>query len=200
MSEEDNELNLEEVVEVEPGELSEDQKTFLEENKGDLTDEQAEKFGIEREEEEEEEEPRTRATPPVKTKKEDDEEIDPDDEERINKVVDKRMERAGMGETRDQLQVDAVIRDKPELASYRARALKYMKVHPTLVAQDAVAIVSNKDAQAIGAKKEREAAEKVNKTKSPGGTVRKVSGGGVDWSKATKEEVDAKRDEVMGRA
>ena len=55
MPEENNnppELNLEEVVEVAPEELSDDQKTFLEENKGDLSDEQAEKFGITKEEEE----------------------------------------------------------------------------------------------------------------------------------------------------
>lgn len=47
---EGDELVLEDVVKVDPEELTDEQKTFLEEKKADLTDEQAEEFGIEKEE------------------------------------------------------------------------------------------------------------------------------------------------------
>jgi len=202
MSEEDNtpELVLDDVVAVEPDDLTDEHRTFLEENKADLTDEQAEKFGIEREEEEEEEEPRIRIAPTPTKKIEEEEEIDPDDQKRINKIVDQRMKEAGVGDTRNQLEVDAAIRNDSELASYRDRALKYMKVHPTLVAQDALAIVSGKDREKIGAKKEREAIKRANESVGSGTSARKTTpSAGKDWSKASPEEMAAKRDEVLGR-
>jgi len=197
------ELNLEEVVEVEPDKLSEEQKTFLEEKKGDLTDEQAEKFGIEKGEKEEEPEdiePKTRAKPPKKPKEgEEEEEPDPDDERMVSSIIDKRLKEAGIGDTQDQLQLDAFIRDNPEYSKYRVNALKYMKVHPSLVAGDAVRIVSAKDQQKIGAEKEREATENARSTQGGGMTVRTPKGAGRDWSKATAEEMDAKKNEIYGR-
>ena len=200
MTDEPIELNLAEVVEVEPDQLSEEQKAFLEDNKDDLSDEQADRFGIKREpaEPEEPEEPRIRPTSTPKPKvDEEEDEIDPDDEKRIGRVVEERLKQAGVGDTRDQLEVDAVIRERPELSPYRDRALKYMKAHPTLVAQDAVSIVSYKDAQELGAKKEREAAEKVRETQSPGESFRKPTGGGVDWTKASAEDVEAQREKLL---
>ena len=192
------ELVLDDVVAVEADQLSEDQKTFLETNKADLTDEQAEKFSITREEEEEEPQTRAPATPPTKPKDDEEEDIDEEDQARISRIVDERLKQAGVGDTRDQLQVDSVIRDSPELSPYRARALKYMTVHPTLVAQDAMNIVTAKDQQKIGAQKEREAQEKAGSTRNSGGTVRSTgTTTGVDWSKASTEDINAKRDEII---
>ena len=191
------EFTLDDVVSVEPDQLSVEQKTFLETNKADLTPEQAEKFGI-KVEEEEDEEPRTRATTtPEKKTEEEEDDLDPDDEARINKMVDKRLAQSGVGDTRDQLQVSAFVRDNPEYSKYADRALKYMKTIPDLVAEDAFRIVSAKDQQKIGAQKEREAFEKARGTTSSGTQFRAPAGGGIDWSKATAEEISAKRNEVI---
>jgi len=51
----------------------------------------------------------------------------------------------------------------------------------------------------IGAAKEREAQGKVDKTKSPGTTVRKTEGGNKDWHTASKEDFEAQRNKVLGR-
>jgi len=184
---------------VEPDQLSEEQKTFLDINKADLTPEQAEKFGIKAEEEEEDEEPRVRTTTTVPEKKteEEDEDLDPDDQARIAKMVDKRLAQAGVGDTRDQLQVDGFVRDNPEYSKYSTRALKYMKAIPNLVAEDAFRIVSAKDQQKIGAQKEREAFEKARATTSSGTQFRAPVSGGVDWLKASQEEVNAKKNEII---
>ena len=50
-----------------------------------------------------------------------------------------------------------------------------------------------------GAAKERAAQKRVAETKVPGKTVRKPSGGGTDWSKATKEELEAQKAKIYGR-
>jgi len=207
MSEEQNnnppELKLEEVIEVSPEEVSEEQKTFLQENVDNLTDEQKETFKgvLEKEEEEEEEEPQEPQTRIGTKKKEEgeEEEIDPDDEQMVNSIVDKKLKEAGIGDTRDQLEIDSVIRDNPEYSKYREKALKYMKVHPSLVAGDAMRIVTAPHQQKIGAQKEREATEKANATKGGGVTVRKPASGGKDWGKATQKEMEAKKAEIFDR-
>ena len=67
---ESNELSLEQVVEVAPEELTDEQKTYLQDNVGDLTDEQKETFKdvIEKKEapiKDEDFEPEVRKAPPV---------------------------------------------------------------------------------------------------------------------------------------
>jgi len=201
---EEVEITLETVLETAPEELTDEQTTFLNENVEDLTDEQKETFkdSIKQEEEEDEEsediEPQTRGTPAEKPKEEEDE-ADPDDEKMVGSIVDKKLKDAGVGDTRDQLQLDAFIRDNLEYSKYRANALKYMKAHPTLVAGDAIRIVSSKDQQKIGAQKERDAAAKAKATESAGSSVRKPEGGGFDWGNATPEEMEAKKNEILDR-
>ena len=168
------ELILEEVIEVAPEELSDGQKTFLEENKGDLTDEQATKFGIEKGEEEEPidtdaitPETRTEVKKPEPPKTEGDD-VDPDDKEMVGKVVKEELGgiREDIRETKDQVEVDSYIRDNPEYSKYRAVALKFMKdpSYNNIPARNIMAMVASKDLQKIGAQKEREAIAKAKET------------------------------------
>ncbi len=202
-------LVLEEVVDVAPEDLDDDQKTFIQENADDLSDEQKETFKDVIEEEEEpapeDVEPETRTKPIEKPEKkeEEEEEVDPDDEAAIGKVVDKRLGQVteDLRTTKDQMEVDAFIRDNPDYSKYRTLALKYMKnsAYGNIPAHNIMAIVAGKDQQKIGAKKEREAEEKAKDTQGGGTSVRKPKGGGVDWGKASTKEVDAKKAEIFDR-
>ena len=223
MAENDNpnndppELVLEEVVEVAPDELDDDQTKFIRESADDLSEEQKETFKAVLEEEEEDTPPekikvKTR-TPKKKGEKttpepegEDDDEVDLDDEAAIGKVVKKELkpiqDRQDAQDKRSQKladasAVDSYIRENPEFSRYRANALRYMKTHVDLVASDAFHIVSSEDQQKIGAEKEREAVKKVEEAQSPGTTVRKPKAGEKDWSKATRKEMDAKKAEIL---
>jgi len=204
------EVTLESVVDVAPEDLTDDQKTVLNENADDLTDEQKETFKDVLEKKEEpidadEVKVETRTEPKKKPEEPepDEEEVDPEDEKTIGKIVDKRLGAVtdDLRATKDQLEVDALLRDRPELSKYRGVILKHMK-HPAyqnIPAHNIAAMVAAKDQQAIGAKKEREAADKANKTKGGGTSARKPGGGAIDWAKATPEEVAAQKNKILGR-
>lgn len=211
----DAEIKLEDVVEVEPDKLSEEQKTFLNENKGELTDEQREKYSIEPDEEKPLDPSKIKIKVRTKQKKttkpakggdgdgDGEGEIDPEDRATMSKVV--AEETADLRKqnqvVRDEVELDTFIRANPEYTKYRAVALKYMKnpSHSNLPASSIMAIISAEDQQAIGAKKERETQKKVGDTQTGGNQVRTPVGGKVDWSKATPEQVEAKRVQVISR-
>jgi len=210
MPEENNDPNnepqplvLDEVVDVPLEDLDDDQKTFLQENVDDLSDEQKETFKdvLKVEEAPDDIEPETRTKPVEKPEDEEEEEVDPDDEAAIGKVVDKRLSQVteDLRTTKDQMEVDAFIRERPEYSKYRTVALKYMKnsAYGNIPAKNIMAIVAGEDQQKIGAKKEREAAEKARGTQGGGTSVRKPKGGGVDWSAATPEEIATKKAEIL---
>jgi len=200
------ELNLEEVVEVDPAEVTDDQKAFLESHKDELTLEQAEKFGIKLEEEEIE--PETRGEKKTEKKEDEDEEdqeedeISPEDEKAIGKIVDKRVgdKLASIQKIKDETEVDAFIRAKPEYGKYRSSMLKYMShdSYKNIPVHNIAAIVSARDLQKIGAQKEREAQRKADETKGGGSTARKP-GGAIDWRTASKEEFEAQKAKVLGQ-
>lgn len=136
-------------------------------------------------------------------KPDENEEVDPEDKKTIEKVVDSRLKSAtkGLDSMRDQVEVDAFLRSKPEMGRYRDVALKYM-AHPAyknIPVHNIMAMVSAKDQQKLGAEKEREAAQKAEASKNPGSGARKQGGGAVDWGRASKDEVSAKMAEVLGR-
>lgn len=223
-------FELEEVVNLEPESLTDEHKTFLEENKGDLTPEQADKFGITQEAAEEEEdidldkiEPETKGkkvekkeditTPKGKKdeKDEEDEEIDPEDEKKISKVLQKHLtplqerekeREAEFQALKDEKEVDSLISAKPEYAKYRGAALKYM-AHPAyanIPAHNIMAIVASKDLQSIGAKKEREAARAAKETQGNTSTTRKQPAGKIDWHNVSKDDFEAQKAKVLGRS
>ncbi|MBM3283169.1 hypothetical protein FJY90_02850 [Candidatus Gottesmanbacteria bacterium] len=206
-------LNLEEVVALEPDKLSDEQRSFLEENKANLTDEQLEKFGLTKDLNPDEIEPETRY-PSKKEEKpptgedengKDEDEIDPDDERTIVRVVNKQMEAlkgrfAEVDRLKDETEVDAFLRDNKDYTKYRAIILKYM-THPAyknIPVGHIATIVSAKDQQRLGAQKERDAQKKAKETQSGGSPVRKPSKE-FNWSTATKEEFEAQKAKILGR-
>ena len=137
MEEKDNgELVLDDVVQISPDELDDSQKTFLQENADNLTDEQKETFKDILEKKEEviklgEVEPEIRTPAQKKEEKTEEEEINPDDEQVIKKVVEKRIKPVAdiLQRVKDEQEVDAFLRVKPELSKYRDVIIKYVQ-HP----------------------------------------------------------------------
>ena len=174
MEEKDNgELVLDDVVQISPDELDDSQKTFLQENADNLTDEQKETFKDILEKKEEviklgEVEPEIRTPAQKKEEKTEEEEINPDDEQVIKKVVEKRIKPVAdiLQRVKDEQEVDAFLRVKPELSKYRDVIIKYVQ-HPAyanIPVYNIAAMVTAKDLQALGAEKEREAAKKAKDT------------------------------------
>jgi len=207
-----DDLNLDEVVQTSPEEVTEEQKTFLEEHKEQLTPEQAEKFGIEIEKEikVEDVEPETR-TPEQKKKEEklpdiEEDEVDPEDQKTIGKVVDAKMKPVSealkqLQRVKDEQEVDSFLRAKPEFGKYRDVMIKYVG-HPAyanIPVHNIAAIVASKDLQKLGAVKEREAQKKVNETKETGNQVRKQTGGAVDWKSVSRTEFEEQKAKVLGQ-
>jgi len=198
------ELNLEEVSQIAPDELSEDQQTFIKDNADDLSDEQKETYkGIIEEKEEEVKDPEDieietrQALKEAKDK--DDDEVDPDDEKVIEKIVAKKLKEAGLSTTKDQVEVDAYLRANPDFGKYRSVMLKYL-AHPAyrnIPVSNVAAIVAAKDMQKLGAKKEREVSKKAKATQSGGSSARKADGGKIDWFKASSKEVEAEVSKVL---
>jgi len=198
----EDELQLEEVVKVTPEELDDNQKIFLKDNKEDLSDEEKETYKeiIKDDEEEEKEINLDDIKPEIRRKKEEeekdddeDEEIDEDEEKVIKKVVSKELKsvkglKGEIQAIKDETEVDAYIRVKPELEKYRGVALKYMSdpAYSNIPAHNIFAIVTNKDSLKLG------------DTKDKGTQARTPSKGATDWKNATKEEFQAKKSEVLG--
>jgi hypothetical protein len=135
-------------------------------------------------------------------KKDDEEDIDDEDEKTISKIVDKKLSplQQKIREQNDEIEVNTFLQDNPEYSKYKPAIMKYVKheAYQRIPIANIAAIVSSKDMQKIGARKEREAQKKVASTKSGGSQVRKTSGGSVDWSKATPQEVEAQIQKVKG--
>lgn len=209
----DSQFDLKEIVEIAPDALSDEQKTFLETKVEDLTDEQAESFGLKKAPPPPVE-PELRKKPPAKKPDEPptklDDEVDSEDAAMIGKVVAKAIkplqdqiagQTEGLQANTDAKEVDALIREKPEFESYRDKILVYMKdpSYSNIPAGNIAKIVAGDDLMKMGAEKEREAVTDTAKTKGVGGTARKPEGEGKNWLTATKEEFEAKRAEVLGR-
>lgn len=133
-------------------------------------------------------------------KEEEEEEIDYDDQKRISKIVQREVG-SKLVEMENKSEVQAFVASKPEFAKYQGVILKYM-AHPdyaNIPVHNIAAIVASKDLMKIGAAKEREAQDKVNKTKDSGTTVRKLESQSKDWHTASKEDFEAQRNKVLGR-
>lgn len=144
--------------------------------------------------------PETRRQREEKKEEEEEDEIDPEDQKRISKIVDQKIGNK-LTEIENKAEVQAFVAAKPEFSKYQGVILKYMS-HPdyaNIPVHNIAAIVASKDMMKIGAAKERAAQGKVDKTKSPGTTVRKQEGGGKDWHTASKEDFEAQRNKVLGR-
>jgi len=196
------ELVLEEVVSKEVADLTDQEKTFLTEHKDELTTTESTKFGIAVETKVEPEVRSTIKTPEKKEKEDEDDNVLPEDEEAINRVVNKRLAplEEQTKQQQDIIDINNLIASKPEYAPYREQILAYAKhdAYKQIPIHNIAAIVTSKDQQKIGARKEREAQKKVAETKSPGNTSRPGTPIKVDWHNASSDDYKAKRTEVFG--
>jgi len=203
-----DELQLDDVVGMDPADLTDTHKEYLESNKQNLTSDQQVKFGFSNETPPDETPPKddkedafdpnkidigVKKSIAIDFDNDDDDDMDSEERARINKQVLKGnkglLER--QQEYEDRSAINNVISEKPELRKYVELAYRYMKAHPSLVAEDAMKIASAGDQQRIGAIKEREASERAKKTANPGSSYRASSGGAKDWGKADANEVEA---------
>ena len=211
------ELTLDTVVELESDALSDEQRTFLEENKDSLDDGQREKFGIEASVNYDELEIETRTiketdekpTDPADPVDPEDGDVDLDDLKAIKKIISKETQPIAQQQQKqvqrlqgvvDTAEVNEYLRQQPELEKYRKSILKHMS-HPSysdIPVRHIAAMVSAKDQQKIGAIKEREATKKADDTKNLGTGARKPTGDAKNWGTAPVEEFNAQRAEVLG--
>lgn len=208
-------LQLDDVVGMEPTELTDVHKEFLDSNKGNLTADQQAKFGfVEQKQAEDKKDEAESPAPvvedsepvvktPIKLEFGDDEDdgMDEEDRDRIRQQVAKGsktlIERQQLIE--DTQALNSIILEDPALKPYKDSALKWMKAHPTLTAEAAMTIASAKHQQKIGAEKERIAAERARKTLNPGSQVRSDNTGSKNWSTASNEEVEAQIARAKGQ-
>lgn len=135
-------------------------------------------------------------TPPT----EEEDEVDPEDQKRISKIVEKEVG-GKVAQLQKQIAVDKYFGENPEFNKYRGAAEKYLN-HPTysnIPVKNIVAIVAANDMQKIGAAKERAAAKVVAETRVPGNNMRKTTPESFNWSTVSKEEFTAQKAKVLGR-
>lgn len=191
--------------------LSQEEQEFLTANSDNLTEEQAEHYGIEK-----------AAAPYVpqapKTPKEpkpgeggdDDEDFDEEDEKKFGKLFDKKVAPI-IKQTTEQARVmsvnnyiQSISSDIPTAGKYKDAMLQTMAIpgYGHMKPEEVFRIVAGNELMRIGAKKEREAQARANGTMNRGSAPARPSnpaGGGKDWSKASAEEIAQKKAEVLGR-
>ena len=192
-----------------PDSLSEEQKTFLEEHKSELEPDVAEKYGIELDPIEpvinKKEDP---ATPPKEGDDGDDGEPDPDDVKVIEKVARKIMAPAvAQAEAmRIETELQAELGKHPEYKPYEKQIRTFVNhenrigfIKNGLPVSSVVLEAIAPHLQKIGAQKERDAAAAAAASHGGGSSARPVAQPTKNWSNASKEEVAAKRAEVLGQ-
>jgi hypothetical protein len=212
------EITLDSVVETPVEELNDDQKAFIRDNADSLDDDQKETYKevLEAKEEEDEEDvevpdpeersPKKKDEDAPPPKNEEDEGDDLDEDKKINKVVDEKLKPLSealseVQRLKDEKEVDSFIRVKPEFEKYRDSMVKYIS-HPAyknIPVHNIAAIVASKDLLKMGAKKERDAAQKAKETQGGGAPVRKPVGQKIDWLNAPIEDFEAQKAKVLGR-
>lgn len=191
--------------------LSAEQKTFLEEHKDELEPDVAERYGIE-----------VKPPEPVIKKQDegtagdggegegegDDGEPDPEDVKVIEKVAKKIMAPYEAKAQAQQIETDiqAELTTHPEYKPYEKQIRAFVThenrigfIKNGLPVSSVVLEAIAPYLQKIGAEKERLAAEHAKSSQGGGSSARPAGGGAAkDWGKASKEEVAAKRAEIMG--
>lgn len=197
--------------------LSAEEKTFLTDNKDNLTDEDAKRFGIDVTPVVPD--PATRGGAPADDKPkvdadgkpivEGDDDTPPEDKVRINKMVSAQVDpiRQQLQTQNDTIEVDGFLRSNAEkfpvrggIYSYRDAMLKYMKVYTNVPAAGVFAIVAQDELMRMGAVKEREAAAKAGGTRVDASSARPAGDKGKkDWGAVSQEDFKAEKARVLGR-
>lgn len=201
-----DDLNIEEVVALDPTDstaFTDVHKAFLEEHKDELTTEELTKFGFEvkpvvpdvRIPNEEEDK--------TKKGKEDDDDFGADTEEEVNKLVDKKLDPIlkRNQEIQDRTEIASFLGTNPEFGKYKESIEAHVK-DPNYrnIPIDRIAkMIAADDLMKIGARKEREAQRTADATRNNSNSGRKAAGVTKDWSSASKEDMAAKRAEILGQ-
>lgn len=138
--------------------------------------------------------PEVRDYKPAETPPEDDDDIDPEERERINKIVGRSVG-SQVQQLEQKYRVDAFFSENKEFAKYKNATAKYLS-HPDykhLPINNVVAIVAAKDMQKIGAAKEREAQRRVQESSNPGTGVRQTNAGSFNWATAPKDQFEQQK-------
>ena len=233
-------FNLDEILPLDPTDLSNEQRDFLVQNKEQLSDEDVAKFGLsegakattETKEgdnkgksttEDEAFFDATKLEVETRGKKtevkapagddDDDDDILPEDKKMFEKVIGKYVKplqdeiqalKGNTGEQQHVLDTDSFIAENPEYKKYRAGIIKFAKdpAYANVAVSNIAIIVSGKDQQAIGAKKEREAQQKAKATQqdgNQGNTIIKDKNAKVDYLTMPKAEFEKERSKVLGQ-
>lgn len=202
-------LNIEDVVALDPTDttaFTDAHKTFLEEHKDELTTDELTKFGFEV----------PSVTPVIRTPDEeedkskkgkedegDDDFGDDDTEKEVNKLVDKKLDPIlkRNQEIQDRTEIASFLGASPEFGKYKASIEAHVK-DPNYrnIPIDRIAkMIAADDLMKIGARKEREAQRQADSTRNNSSSARKASGATKDWSTASREDMAAKRAEILGQ-
>lgn len=197
-------MDIEEVVQLDPADTTKftsEHKTFLDENKNQLTTDELIKFGYTVESVKPAARSAVDNTPPAKK----DGEEEPDEEAvKIQKAVSAAMEpeRKRARELQDKVEVDTFIVSNPAYGKYRTSIEAHVKdpVYANVPVDRIAKMVAADDLMKIGARAERAAAARASSTANPGNGDRKSgSGDAKNWLTASKEDFEAKKREIMGR-
>ena len=207
MATEEENITTDETSEEESTDNTEEESQDEEESTQDESEDQSGNDDDEGEDSDDDFEPETRTTSKKEDQEEKDDEedlIDDEDEKAISKVVEKQLKDVREKLTqverlRDEAEVNNFIQTNPDYGKYKNSALKYMAhdAYKNIPVGNIMAMLSAKDAQKIGAKKEREASAKSKQTQSKGNTSRKVETGKTDYSTMSKEEFDKVKQNVL---
>lgn len=131
------------------------------------------------------------------------EDIDPEDVKTIGKIVEKQTEsvKKQLQETRDRLEVDSFVAERPEFGKYKPVILKYLQhpVYSKIPVRNIASMVAANDLLKLGAQREREAQAKAESTKPIGNPVRRAESEATDWTKVSKEAFEAHKRKVLGQ-
>lgn len=132
----------------------------------------------------------------------DDDEVDPEDEELISKVVERKFKPVldKIAASEEEQEAKAFFEENPEFKAHETKILKWWK-DPSRrhlpISTVALEAVGYKNLIKLGAQKEREAADKAKKTASAGANATKTDSGKKDVWGMSKNDFAAKREEVL---
>jgi hypothetical protein len=199
------ELNIDDVVALEPDALSAEQKTFLETNKDQLTTDEKTKFGFSVET------PTPTSRSVIQHNEKSDtgagaeggEGTDPEDNKKIRGVVEGYMSPIlkQQQEQQDRIEINAFIGANPDYAKYKGAIESHVKdpAYARIPIDRIAKMVASDDLMKIGARREREAQRKAKETGGNGNSSRNNNPNRKDWSSESKEAFEAKKNEVLGR-
>lgn len=244
-------FNLDEILGLDPADLSNEQKAYLVDNKEQLSDDDVAKFGLSedasknkddggkqngdegkdkkgKEEGDDEDKPFDANDLKIETRgkkavakandggdggDDDDDDLLPEDKKAFEKFASKLIKplqdeiqalKGNTGEQQHIIDTDSFLAENPDYKKYRSGILKYAKdpAYSNVAISNIAIIVSAKDQQALGAKKEREAQAKAKASQSQGnqgGQIIKDKNKNPDYLNMSKEDFEKERARVLGQ-